>query len=511
MSDKTVARMTQAGLWLPLSGRFSPAELFEEGRAGVGDITLPGAGARTIVYRADSRGFPVPTSVTRAAPGQPSATLQNYIGFARDYLQKSRVQGTCAYAQVRLHECVDMDHPGGWDFVIHLGRTLYGDESIGSPVAREFNDGEITKELPAQPVYHVEMARPTLSAQTFAGAQNLTGIVFVDDPDACEGCEAPYPGPHKVGFITEEAVGGGTANVYYTKNGGTWAVTSAKPFLTNDEDPKYPVIRSLNKTQWRLIVGRIITDAGNPAEIAYSDVTKGVEETTAWTNVNVGSTNGDIVNSIYWPKLQQLFVGFGGGDIAFSDDQGATFAVEFTGSNAINKFFKRPVGGDIYAVGAADTLLRRRAGTTTWSALTGPNDGAIISITIANDGTIWVGANTSLWRSSTPLPTSTSHWTEVKDFGTNHSVIEISVKGGNRAFGGDSQLLHIGVQDGTGTNGDLWLTIDGGGYIEEIPDLSNAGYNAFWFSSLDPNIGWVVGDASGGAGIVHSIAPALGV
>ena len=70
----------------------------------------------------------------------------------------------------------------------------------------------------------------------------------------------------------------------------------------------------------------------------------------------------------------------------------------------------------------------------------------------------------------------------------------------------DSQLIQVVVQDGTGTDGDVWRSEDGGGFIREVTDLSNSGYNGFYFSGDNINLGWIVGDADGGTGLIHKFS-----
>ncbi len=130
----------------------------------------------------------------------------------------------------------------------------------------------------------------------------------------------------------------------------------------------------------------------------------------------------------------------------------------------------------------------------------GPSGGgAFTSIAIAQDGTIWAGNGTSLYRNSNDA-SSASGWTAVKDFAANHAVIGIDI------IENDSQLIRVVVQDGTGTDGDVWRSEDGGGFIREITDLGNSGYNGFYFSGDNANLMWIVGDADGGTGLIHKLS-----
>lgn len=88
----------------------------------------------------------------------------------------------------------------------------------------------------------------------------------------------------------------------------------------------------------------------------------------------------------------------------------------------------------------------------------------------------------------------------MKDFGANHTVIGIDI------IEGDSQLIRIVVQDGTGTDGDVWRSEDGGGFIREITDLGNSGYAGFYFSKDNVNLLWIVGLTDTATGLIHKLA-----
>ena len=71
----------------------------------------------------------------------------------RDVVQKMRELGQCRYVQLRIHDCISLDHPGGWTVLIHLENGQAGDTTISSPVSREFGDARIGLSTPFQPIY----------------------------------------------------------------------------------------------------------------------------------------------------------------------------------------------------------------------------------------------------------------------------------------------------------------------------------------------------------------------
>lgn len=509
--SKKVAQQSASVIYLQQDGAFTASAPFERGQAGLGDITLPGPGDRTVFFFTDEFGNPIPGGAERAAPGQPSTSVDNYFGYARSILEKIAREGGCRNLQFRLYDCGSLDNPGAWTRIIHLGQVQTGDLTISAPVSREFSDARIEMSTPANAIYWIDWSEQALTSLTTTEITSLTGVTFMSAPQGCDNCGNGYPGPDKIGYITTEADTGVTANILYTNDGGsTWTATSADPFGA-DEHSSFPVLRPLNKTQLRLIVGRTVTDAAAAAEIAHTDVTLGDEGTTVWTSVDVGATNGDVINSIFWPQFDRLYVGFGGGDIALSTDQGESFSVIYTGAQAINQFAQAP-NGDVYACGATGTLLLERSASGTFAAITDPTGtDASTAIAIANDGTIWLGNGTSLWYTTNSVPTATTDWTSVKDFTTNHQVIAIHPKGGVQAMGGDSQVLHVVVNDTSAGEGDVWLTADGT-YFQEVTNLTNSGYLAAYFSSLNDNWGTIVGTANATPlGVIHRLNAKIGV
>lgn len=505
------AKQSNAAIWIQPDGPFTAASPFQRKQAGLGDITLPGPGERTVFFHKAANGRPVPGGTEQGTPGTPSTTIENYVAFTRDSVQKMRQLGTCRNVQLRLHDCLSLDHAGGWDFLIHLGQGQVGDGTISAPVSRDAESARIGQSHTFNPIYDVVWIRQSITALTTTETEDLNDVAFVSEPEGCDNCGNGYEGPDKIGYIACDAGAAATANILYTNDGGsTWAATSADPFAA-DEHAGTVAVRFLNKTQLRVIVGRLTTDGSNPAEIAYADVTIGAEGTTTWTTVDVGSTNGDVMEAIFWPKFNRLYAA-AGGDIFLSEDQGESWTSVYTGSNTINGFARDPENDNVYAVGASNTILVEKGESDTFEALTGPtgsdDSGAVA---IGNDGTVWLGNGTSIFYSRNSLPTAATQWTSSKSFGANHAVKEISLKGGDRALGGDSQLVHLMVNDGTANDGDIWMTADGGAYWEEITNKTNSGYNAAYFSPVDDNLAFIVGEDDGSTGVIHKLSPDGGV
>ena len=68
-----------------------------------------------------------------------------------------------------------------------------------------------------------------------------------------------------------------------------------------------------------------------------------------------------------------------------------------------------------------------------------------------------------------------------------------------------SELLRVVVDDATPDNGEVWESEDGGNSWRPVTELTNQGYNAaYLFQDIDKML--IVGDASGGTGVVHLLS-----
>ncbi len=496
------SKSTQHSIWLPPEGNFTAAKPFQVGQVGATGKTIP-RGSRTAVFGRDAFGRSRILSTLNDVPGGlPSITLDRYNGIGIDIVEDIATRQACRYIQERISKgCTGIDNPSAWCKMYHFGRALAGD---GSPSDGPNLDGSETNPTLSDPFLSELIAilvDQALSRITTAEVDDLTDIIFLDDPESCQECASGYPGPDVVGYISA-ASASGAANVLVTSDGGdTWGATSADPFGAL-ETGDYLVWNWISKTQFRLGIGRTTADAAAFAEIAFADIDVTAPATTVWTTVDLTSANNEIVDFMLWPQMSgfidRWYAARGAGDIEVSADQGVTWTVVFTGSNQINHMNVDP-RGNVYAVGAANTILKETAQSGTFAALVGPSGGgAFTSISIAKDGTIWAGNGTSIFRNSNDA-FSAGGWTSVKDFGANHAVIGINI------VENDSQLIRIVVEDGVGGDGDVWRSEDGGGFIREVTDLSNSGYNGFYFSRDNINLGWIAGAADGGTGLIHKL------
>lgn len=507
----TIIDNTRAILWFQTNGpgtAFQPYGVGEKA-GGMSGKSIPGAG-RTPVYGRTEFGVPVLVKLASEAPGDlPTATISIYERGQVDLLLDALNRNCPINIQNRINTCGSLINPSGWDVIDFWGDGQVTTYTPGDGPSIEYNGEQITNEATVSFSIVIRLVQTSLSALTTTETQNLLDIAGMSD-EQCSGCGGTgYPGADKILYVAAAADTGVTANLLYSADGGaTWAATSADPFAA-DEDISEVDVRFISPTQLRVVVATNTTDAGAPAKFAYADVDISTPGTTAWTSVSIAAgANGDTVEALEWLFFDRLYIA-SAGDIFISLNQGTLDpgAAYFTGSNAINGFAKAPDDSAVWAFGATNTILREVNQSGIFETRVGPSGGAAFTaVAVASDGTLYAGNGTSIFRSRDDA--RTTNWTELYDFGANKAVVKIECIGGSRALGGSSQLLRVYVDDTAGGVGAIYLSVDGGASFSAVSTLTNTGYNAAYISDVDNNKAIVVGDASGGTGVIHLLSPA---
>ena len=504
-------KQSMSVVYYPTNGKFNAAAAFQRGKSGATGISIPGAGDKTPFFGTDPYGNPINLGAERGTPGTPSVTLQNYVALVQDALQKAQIRGKKEYAQVRFHDCISLDIPTGWEGILHFGNTQPGDATVADPVSREFADARVEQDIPFNPDYAFWIWKGSISAQTTTETYAANDVWFLSEPDSLADCGNGYPGADEVGFIACDSNGTSTTpNVLYTINGGsTWTATTAAPFAASDHGD-HITGTIINKTQGRVLLGDVQTDGSAGPRVTYGNFSLSSGDVSSWTNVTVGATNGDIVTATLWSEMNpnRVYVAVGDtggttGDIHISTDRGETFSTtaDYTATDRINSFYEAS-DGSIYACGDSDIVLIEKNQTGTSTVLTGPvGSGENFAIAVTED-TIWMGNGTSIYYTRNLEPAATGDWTSSKNFGGTYRVEAIFPMGRSRWPGGDSQCLYAIANDPT-VEGNLWVTVDGGGTWEEITNVADAGYNGAYFSKIDDNKGWMVGEPVSSLALIH--------
>lgn len=337
----------------------------------------------------------------------------------------------------------------------------------------------------------------TIIRQSLSETQNCNDISFCND-EQCRTDENVQLGVCQVGFACTDAMAGspdGKGNVLKTTDGSSWAGTTADPFGAS-EDVIGVECFGLGASTTRVIVARGTADAGNPAEIAYSD-----DSGENWTNVNVGSTNGQYAPtrfSLFALDRNNVWFATQDGYIYYSEDTGLTWTAQQSGTittGAINciRFVDENVG---WAAGASNIVMRTVDGGIGWSVVTGPSKPGV-AINVVE-----------------PLDRNRA-WLGYAD-GDLYYTVDGGVTWASRSFSGSgtgqvrdvrflNDLIGYLAHNSASPVGTVMVTWDGGYTWEAKTTPTNVGLNALWLCSE-----WymyVVGEVQAGYTFIAKGAP----
>ena len=488
----SLVKQNQAVIWVQEEkfGSFSPLAIGEEGSGATGKgISLLDLAP---VFGRDRFGRAKLLSIAESPPGDlPSLTLTMFEQDTLNYLERLIQQGCPVNLQIRYVTCGILDNPAIWSKMQNWGDGQLTAYNPGDGPTETFSGENMTVAGTLSFVSLSVLVTNVLSSQTTVETENINAIDGIEDLD-CGDCGTGYPGADRLLIAGADAVGAGIANVLITTNGGgVWTVTATDPFGV-DEHVIGVAVNQIEADKARYIVANSAA-----AEIAWADVTYGDELNTTWTVI---AGTGAATEALEWLRFETLYVATDG-DVYISTDQGASIpaTAAYAGANVINGFSISVDTKDVYAFGASNTILLEQNKAGSFAARVGPSGGgAFTAVTLAEDGTLWAGNGTSIFRTSNKAANA-GGWTSVKDFGANMSVVAINCINGN------SQLLRVIVDNSAGA-GAVWETIDGGNSWRQLAAVSNSGYNDAYFSEINNNLGVVVGDADGGLGVIQQIA-----
>lgn len=313
--------------------------------------------------------------VTQAPPDRVTTEITTPVGKTSDWLDAAS-GGFPLY--IRMSHSADRINYLNYDVIFRLLGSRYTSKTKTNLAAREGTDmAEKTYAVSADPpltaIYPLQY-----TLQVTAETQNLLCLASANEPrpqsaagPAMKACERMFAG-------AVSAAGPATGNVIRTVDrGNTWAATATDPFAAA-ENISCAVSFQKGRDVRRLVVGRGVTDAGNPAEVAVSD-----DNGATWTNYNVGSTNAIFMSwsgSLFAIDNEHIWAGLSNGDMFFSSNGGQTWTEQVTpNTNAIHGIHFASYNYGVF-VGASNTLYRTLDGGLHWSAISGPSSKSAVII-----------------------------------------------------------------------------------------------------------------------------------
>lgn len=500
------SKQNQYALYFPSTDdQFTNMEILRP--IGRGEITEQ-FGTRSTVYVNGVDGTFEAYGQEEEPPGDsPTIPLTFFQDSEIKLIEKFANQGRVFNAQLRLYDCATIDNPTAWSRIWQLSQIKISQRTIGEgPTVRA---GGAFVESGVEPVALavIDVVQLALAALTNVETEDMLAIDGIKDLSSA--CGAGYPGPDKVLVMSSQAAAGAKANVYFSINGGaTTTVITADPGA-NDEHLGAIVVRPLGNG-FRIVVARTVTDAGAPAEVWYA-TPAAFDATTiaavAWTAVNVGSANGEFIKplSLFWPEFNRMYAGTDLGDIYLSTNQGESWTKIYDGvtANDVNCFARDKDGGTWAGCLGGVLLYESPSSRGSFSVKTSPNADEIFSIAVANDGVIFIGIGTNIYRNNNNAGTA-GGWTLLKNFGSGFKVVSLWFEGENKLGNGESQIVRVVVDDTAPNDGSVWQSVDWGQSWQQVTSLANDGYNSAYHSKYG-NHAIIVGDDNP-LSIIHQLS-----
>lgn len=439
----------------------------------------------------------------QGAPGPVTTTFETHMTDIRDLLE-AIMEGRCG-APLYLNKVRsgrrDVFLRYARSFVIPTMRvtnhtmTAMGarDPSNQGPTMQSFDVSGDNK----YPAFELQIQR-----QETTETESLNTITSCNGPACWDAKAGPaYTCDHLyAGGDTLAGSASNTADVIEQTDGdGDWDALAADPFAAG---MVIAAVRcfDVGRDTTRIIALRGTTDAG-PADIAYSD-----DNGATWIGVAVGATNGEYFighRSIYVAGPHAIWVVTDQGYIYFSSDGGESWDAQeegiLSGGGALNAIDGLD-DARLISVGDSDVILFSDDGETWYAsaAVTGTGDN-LLSCAIVTQYRAWVTTDAGdlyFTHDGGDVWTQRAGWVgsgtgEVRDI----------------AFVRDPIMrVHCGfmVHDSVAPLGQVLHTIDGGFNWEELDTPLNAGLNAIHV--CDCNTAFVAGEAQGGTAVILKVS-----
>lgn len=343
----------------------------------------------------------------------------------------------------------------------------------------------------------IELVRLKVFRDSDISETEALNHIFACDFDICASETSPRGDRCDTLYAVGDAVSGsavGTASVWKFSN-GNWAALAADPFGA-DENIATGTCFILDRETTRILVFRGTTDAGNPAEAAYSD-----DNGVTWSNANIGSVNGEFVagpHSLAALDRNHIWVGTNLGRIYFSANGGESWEIQENAQIHISgwNWIEMLDSSNGFAGGTNDVVAVTGDGGETWSQVNAPgNGGDILCGAVVDPLRAWVGTDDgdlfyTFDAGATWFPRG--NWA-----GSGTGAVK-SIR-----FFGD-QVGFMVHEDGTG-KARFFMSKSGGANWETIVTPTNSGVNSMLLCS--PRLLWAVGEAHGGRATVYKVNP----
>lgn len=440
----------------------------------LGDLAGP-RGDISLIQAFDVNGDYASLGYTQAAPSPITTTLTTFVQKAAQYLERAKCP---FYLHVNLRCDGVANAINNYERGVVLKVVGVTNRTLKALVMRE-GEGKAEQDLDisALPPFF-DIYRLTPDRQTLSEVLALNDVFFLS-PELCGTCTPRYD-LGEIGIATADAAGAATANVRYTTDGGNnWGTCATDPFIADMH-----VIAAtgfwLSGNVFRFLVANGVTQAGNPAQVAYTDFNVATDTAigAAWTKANVGATNAQFFfgpKSLYAYDQYNIWGVAGAGYIYKSENGGVTWTAQESGVLTAEDYYVIAAAPGsktvLYAAGENNCMAKTRDGGRTWSAVSGPSAQStdeIITMDVVTENTVFIGYNDGqLYATYNGGIT----WTNITSF-TGTGVGQV------RAVKFLNEVQGFMLTNNASPLGTLHVTRDCGRTWEALTTPTNAGLNA---------------------------------
>lgn len=463
----------------------------------IGSVTKP-KGNNTLIHCPDpvQPGKYKVATKTKSAPGLVTYTIETKMFGLFDFLENLN----CPIPIIaQVVPCAPKNEFWNWRRAFLFLNSDNVQEGLSNLISGGDDENPVMMSFDMEADDMLRLAPLQISVDKSIGETQALNALFACDQDVCAGpcgafnerCDTLYAVSDPV---TASASNKGT--VWIMQN-DTWTAAAADPFSTSEVIIGGTCF-AIDALTRRILVFRGSTDAGNPAEAAYSD-----DGGATWTTVNIGSDNGEFVpsaHSITAINQYNIWVGTDSGRIYFSSDGGGSWTVqEDQGIHAGRwNWVQMADERNGWAGGAADIIAKTNDGGQVWSQVNATGQGGdITSGAIVDTNNVWVG-------------TDDSEIFFTDDGGTTWTQ-RIGWKGSSQVGGKVDDISFVNnlvgfmsVRNGSAKS-EILTTRTGGYNWEVIETPSNSGINALGVCGLRRV--YAVGEPSGGKPVVYKMQP----
>lgn len=483
----------QVSLWAQPGGPNTPVRFL--GCHAINSVTVP-KGSNTLNHCPDpvQPGKFKVSSKTKAAPGLVTFTIESKVYRVFDYLENLN----CPIPLIaQVTSCAPKNEFWNWDRAFIFVNADNVQESINNLVSGGAEESEVMQMFDMEADAMVRLIPLQVYRDESIAETQALNKIFSSDVDTCAGFCGPAVSACDRMFAVADAIAGsasGKANVW-TVVEDVWTVAAADPFDT-DENISTGATFPIDRTSRRILVFRGTTDAGAPAEAAYSD-----DNGATWVAANIGTDNGEFVpnsHSAFSLNQNNVWVGSDSGRIYFSNNGGTTWvAQEDQGIHSGNwnwiQMLDERTG---FAGGAADVIAATVDGGGTWSQVNATGNGGDVTCGAVIDASnLWVGTDDGEIFFSRDGGVT---WTERTGWNGSGTGAVRDLKFRNN-------MLGFMIHETASGKANILQTRNGGYTWELITTPTNSGINAMLTCS--DSLLYAVGEPQGGRPVVYKIQP----